>query len=264
MAQNLVFLFSLIFGLSTLSSCQKKSEKLLVVTERNTQLVTEMVQVLWQSNPQASDDFRGWVHALNEGASVEGIYRAFTHSDRYRELEVSNPGSSAAAVSTFEKEISVFFKLMGEKPDFNFSDALPSPTIPPPGVEPSTEGPNAGVNVVDFSGGVSPKERKRLARIFSGASIFTLKRLLGEKALQWTAKNLAGSGWSKKKEFSKWYEAWVLRMIGDYPIDFGLPDRSRAEAGFHEKWALQASTNQIVWEILNRVHRVLNERNRRR
>jgi hypothetical protein len=87
---------------------------------------------------------------------------------------------------------------------------------------------------------------------FSEASLFTLKRILGDEALKvMDAKSV------KPTELAVWYGPWTARLAS-MKIDFGLPLRSNTDPKFHQEWALsQKDPGFVVWEVLDRVHRVL-------
>ena len=93
------------------------------------------------------------------------------------------------------------------------------------------------------------------AETFSGASIFTLKRVLGDELLK-----LISQKSKDPKALQAWYGAWVVRMCG-LGVDFGLPLRNKPDAEFHARWAATADSDRLKWEVLNRIQRVLNERN---
>lgn len=91
---------------------------------------------------------------------------------------------------------------------------------------------------------------------FEQASLFTLKRILGDEAL----KVLDAKG-AKTSDLLAWYGPWTAR-IASMKIDFGLPLRSNTDPLFHEDWAQEqlkkpSGIDYVVWEVLNRVHRVL-------
>jgi hypothetical protein len=91
--------------------------------------------------------------------------------------------------------------------------------------------------------------------MFSRASVFTLKRVLGDALLE-----LIDQMSPDHAALAKWYGQWVAAMDAR-GVDFGLALRNRADATFHEDWALHATQDQLVWEALNRVHRLLNRLN---
>jgi hypothetical protein len=91
-----------------------------------------------------------------------------------------------------------------------------------------------------------------LAKEHMNSSLFTLKRLLGAKVLHESAKRR-----EDKEKLAAWYADLALRWakIG---VDFGLPQRNKAEEIYHFKWAQENNLGLLQWELLNRVHRIMN------
>jgi hypothetical protein len=94
--------------------------------------------------------------------------------------------------------------------------------------------------------------------LFVGASIFTLKRVLGDEAIKVMAAKA-----EYKEKFALWYSKWVVHMASRN-VDFGIGLRNKPDEAFHYKWAVEASPEKLKWEVLNRLHRVLNEANRQK
>jgi hypothetical protein len=95
---------------------------------------------------------------------------------------------------------------------------------------------------------------ERTMGLFANSSIFTMKRTLGDEAMHVIAEKQAVS----TQELAAWYAKWVVRLCNSYRVDFGLSLRNRPDEAFHHDWALKANSDQLVWEVLNRVHRLLN------
>lgn len=93
-------------------------------------------------------------------------------------------------------------------------------------------------------------------------SIYTYKRLLGEEALKVFEVKYQDKD---KAKVAMWYARLATRLARRQ-IDFGLELRNKADLNFHQTWALDAlerkSEEQLKWEILNRLHRILNEANK--
>lgn len=90
------------------------------------------------------------------------------------------------------------------------------------------------------------------------ASLFKLKRVLGDEALK-----VIDAKKAKPADLAAWYGPWAAR-ISAMKVNLGLPLRSNTDPKFHENWVLQElkqpnGMDHVVWEVLNRVHRVLNE-----
>ncbi|MEO5970768.1 MAG: hypothetical protein ABIQ95_12650 [Bdellovibrionia bacterium] len=93
---------------------------------------------------------------------------------------------------------------------------------------------------------------------FGLASIFLLKRVLSDEALKVIASKNAVA---KNPGLAAWYAKWAVHMT-QRNVDFGVTLRNKADEAFHLKWATEVSEDQIVWEVLNRLHRVLNDANK--
>jgi hypothetical protein len=84
--------------------------------------------------------------------------------------------------------------------------------------------------------------------------LLKLKRFLGNEALKVVeAKEKAG-----EPALADWYAKWTARVVGENPIDYGVAARGLADQNFHRAWASHAPHDRLVWEVLNRIHRVLN------
>lgn len=221
-------------------------------SKSNGEFLQELYRVVWMEEPSDRAEFGNWVDSLNQGASFEGVYNAFTHSAHYRELEKQNRGASVSALKAFAEELAILTSGLPQPTRFKTSAADPLP-LP---VEPSMS------DVADAGPGAAPvavakleELEKEYAQIFVGASIYTLKRVLGDEAL----KAIAAKNDYREKQ-AEWYAKWVVRMAG-LGVDFGLPLRNKADEGLHYRWCLAVSTDRMTWEILNRLHRVLNAKN---
>ena len=47
-------------------------------------------------------------------------------------------------------------------------------------------------------------------------------------------------------------------------VNYGIALRNKADEAFHYKWAVENAGDPVKWEVLNRLHRVLNEANKSR
>jgi hypothetical protein len=93
---------------------------------------------------------------------------------------------------------------------------------------------------------------------FIGASIFTLKRVAGDEALK-----VIGSKSQFREKLAMWYSKWVVR-IAQRNVDFGISLRNKSDEAFHYKWAVESPEDRVKWEVLNRLHRVLNDANKQK
>lgn len=218
----------------------------------NAEFLQEVFRVVWLQEPTDKAEFGNWVDTLNQGASFEGVYNAFTHASHYRELEQRNRGASVAALRAFTEELAALSVELPQPTRFTTSAASP---LPMP-VEPSAEGGSAESDLGDSRPTRPPgdlsKLREEYAGVFVGASVFTLKRVLGDEALK-----VLTSKSQYREKLAEWYGKWVVRMCGR-GVDFGLALRNKPDEALHYQWALQATMDRIVWETLNRLHRVIN------
>jgi hypothetical protein len=233
--------------------------------KENSELLQEMLRVVFNRDVQDRAMFGTLLDTLNQGASLEGIYNGLTHSADYRKLEVSNPGSHSDALIFFAGELAHTEALLRTPNDFAQSAAQPLALA----VQPE----DTGTNEITFGASPSPSpsaqpssaatadpqvvdglERKYMAT-FADSSIFTLKRLLGDEILR-----LVDEKRKDPKQLQAWYGQWVVRMAGK-GVDFGIPLRNQADLAFHTQWAATADPDRLKWEVLNRIHRVLNFKN---
>lgn len=204
----------------------------------NAEILHEMIQVIFMREPKDRSEFGNWVDTLNQGASFEGVYHGFMHSSDFKKLEAENPGASPEAIRIFSEELANLESELPTSLPFD-DDALPSTGSPVP--------------IMDRH-----VMAEKYARRFVNASIFTLKSVLGEEALRVIASKNA-----YREKLALWYSKWVVRTI-QRKVDFGIPLRNTADEAFHYKWALQNNEDRIRWEVLNRIHRILNEANKQK
>lgn len=221
----------------------------------NSELLREVYLVVFGQEPKNRAEFGNMLDSMNQGASLEGVYNGLTHSAAYRKIEAENPSAAPLAVRVFAEELALLSLELKEPTAFSAESAKPLAMAVAPTSE--AQAPSAA----------EPKSVEKLdaetlaanyEKLFANASIFTLKRILGDEALQVAAEKKAN-----KPELTSWYGKWVARIAGR-KVDFGIPQRNLPDETFHAKWAMTASEDQLRWEILNRVHRTLNEMQRRK
>lgn len=233
------------------------NSELLARLKANSELLREMMKVVYDREPKDPAEFGTYLNALNQGASLEGVYNGFTHSSVYRKYEIGNPGHSQEALKFFSEELAA---IQGElKTPSTFSEKAARPLAVPvqPGIDPgsSTSGDTPNASSVK-------KDRKEqieeYAKKFKDASIYTLKRVLADEVLKLIDEKAA-----TPELLAAWYGSWVVRMSGR-KVDFGLDLRNRPDESFHRQFALKAPRDRLQWETLNRVHRIFNEANRKK
>ncbi len=221
---------------------------------KNAELLREIFVVVFERQPEDRQAFGEYVDSMNQGASLEGLYNGFTHSSFYRELESDHPGSTAEALSVFAEELLRIQAELKAPTRFNRSMANPLPRAVQPGQSPQVPArpAPAKTGTGSFKGEISREAIHEVKRTFGGASYYTLKRILGDEALLLIAEKS-----SDPEALAEWYANWVVRLVGK-GVDFGLGPRNRADVEFHRSWARTAGQDRLTWEVLNRVHRVIN------
>lgn len=220
---------------------------------KRAEILKEMYLEVLQKEPKDLEEFSGFRDAMVQGATFEGIYNGFTHSSNYRRLEVNHPGASLNAVRIFAEELEILERELLEKTVFNSKSALPLPKFINPALSYSRR------ESVEHGG--AQKGEASIAyytRLFYMASIFTLKRVLGDEAMK-----VIDLKRVNRDELARWYGNWATRLV-ERQVDFGLPLRNKPDAEFHYQWAMSASEDLLRWEVLNRLHRLMNKENRKK
>ena len=221
--------------------------------QASAEILAEMFRVVIRHDPldpAEREQFYSLLGAINQGASLEGIYNGLTHSADYRQAEQHRGRTTPATVEIFAQLLA---GLEGDEPaPAHFTGASAKPLSSP--VEPSYHKagaePEAGPTA---SGAFDPiAAEKEYRRIFANSSVYILKRVAGDEALR-----LVESKGDNPERLALWYSKWAVQMAAR-KVDFGLAARQSLEENFHYKWALHASGDRIRWEVLNRLHRILN------
>lgn len=242
----------------------------------NAELLAEMIQVVFQGSPEiAKVDFGGFLHSLNQGASLEGVYRGLVMGSRYRLLESQSQAASPALLKAFALELAKLQRSMkspskyseetARKPlEIEFPEAAldensatpPAQPLVKPGVTEVVEFGTASNDPSD-SPETTPslsieEEATRLIDIFLGASHYTLKRVMGDEVLRKFDELKDSSG-----ERAQWFADTVV-TLNQTGVDFGLKERNSPNFDFHFRFAQKQSPDRLAWELLNRYHRYLN------
>ena len=284
-----------------------------IATARRNLLLNEMYLVIFNEASPDRTEFTSWMDALNAGASFEGVYNGLVHSAHYRQMEIEKRGASAEAISIFAEELAILENSLATHTVFTAKSAQPpapislatfsadaanqasSPDTSPDNssleYENNTDngdgafhsGDVALTPVVTFhSQGFTPAPSPttpsanpaEYAKLFIGASIYTLKRILGEEVIKvMNEKNLY------KGDQALWFSKWAIR-IHQRGIDFGslLPDprgpvltpaqvddqstlRNSGDENAQFKWVMENTPDRLAWEVLNRIHRIMNHAN---
>ncbi len=202
----------------------------------SSQLLHEMFQVVLLREPYGPEEFGIYVNTLSQGGSLEGIYNGMVNSEQYHKLENTPAPAYPATVKVFAKLISPLQKEL-LKTAFRPTDL--------------------GVN--------APFDSTQYEKLYAKASFYELKRFLGNEAMKVVEAKL-GKG-DSRAELAQWYSDWVAQVAQvaqtmAQNVDFGIPLRNRADSAFHHDWVMSLKSDMVSdrvnWEVLNRVHRVLN------
>ena len=231
------------------SEKEKKGDEL---AKENQELLAEVVRVVFdQEQIEGQGDFAALVHALNQGASLEGIYRGLVMGSRYRGLESKGQGATPSELKVFATEMAELQVTMRKPTRFDMdSKNVPQIEFPDEASANATPVPTRGEE-----GDVKRDKEaieQDILRKFIGASHFALKRILGEEALRKFEESKNDTG-----EIAQWYAGFVLRLI-DRGVDGGLELRNKPDFQFHLKFAEKMALDRVKWEVLNRYHRYLN------
>lgn len=233
----------------------------LTLEQENAEIFQEMVRVVFEREMKDPEIFGSYVNSLNQGASLEGIYNGLTHSAMYRGVEEKSPQASPEAVKFFAAEFAAMQAKLAQPIAVSARTASPLPT---PEFPTGEEKPSS----VHLSG--TPKKITDVAaaqaeyeKVFANANIYTLKRLLADAVVQYFDETFRAKQ-PDSSALMKWYGEFAERMA-KLKIDFGLIERNRADAKFHTDWAMRQMAQSrrpgmdlILWETLNRIHRVFN------
>lgn len=245
-------------------------------TQANAEILQEMIRVVLLREPSDKANFSGFVDTMNQGLSIEGLYNGFTLSSDYRDLETRSGVASGQALTVFVEELALLERDLPQATEFDERSALPMPKPVQPGegdAAPALDNggfarelsfPGAKASVVPVGGTVAMATgtpnppaitREGGMAVFGRASILTLKRVLGFEALKVIR--------AKKTDpvlLVHWYGKFAARLAAR-GVDFGITLRNKADENFHVEWAKTATEDQLVWEVLNRLHRLLNAAN---
>jgi hypothetical protein len=224
------------------------------------ELLAEMIRVIFfEESEMDSRFYHSWLEALEQGASYEGTYRGLVYSARYRALEDQGKPATPVALNTFVEEMVIFQKELPNPTLFNSQSAIPQPVLSLEQFEASLDEPEHEVEFVRFGNGIqkNPERSKaELKQIFQQSSIYVLKRILGAEALK-VIDHLEAQ---KEVDFSalhRWYSEWVVSILKE-GIIFDPLLRNDKSVEFHYAWARSVKSDQLRWEVLSRLHQILN------
>lgn len=206
--------------------------------KQDAQLLREVFHVVLLREPASSREFDAFMGPIAQGGSIEGTYNGIVNSTFYHNLEERANPASPATLRVFSREL---IRLEGD---------LPHPT--------------------DFDID-PPLSVAKVSQRFRKASLFYLKRVLANEGLKvieaqedldrsvvsgrvpGSEKRVAPGG----THLALWYGEWAAALARE-KVDFGIPLRNLPDPAFHRQWAAHATEDRLSWEVLNRLHRLLN------
>jgi hypothetical protein len=178
-------------------------------------LVKEMQEQILARPATDNAQINNWAGVLAQQGSLEGVYHGFVLSTDYGALEKGR--ADLKALRFFASEMA----------------ALEFPLLP-----------DSDPKVVEAS--------ERYAKDHMGDSLFTLKRLLGERILEASVKHKGDP-----ERLANWYAPLAAKW-SKMGVPLGAEQRSRTDEAFHFRWATDNNLGLVQWELLNRAHRIMN------
>jgi hypothetical protein len=173
--------------------------------------------------------FWSWANVMEQGASVEGVYHGLILSGAYQQLEKND--KNPVNIDVFKNFVNLLDIIQSELPErTEFETGFKSATT-------------------------SAEWIAHYQSLFKSKNKYVLKRVLGGEVLKLAS--VAFSSPERQKGFLAFYLRFV-GLTGKMHNDFGHIERNKKEALFHSQWYLKASRDQVTWELLNRIHRLLN------
>jgi len=228
----------------------------------NQKILDEMVQTVFLRDPISPKEFAGLLDVLNQGASFEGVYNGLVHSTEYRQLEENAKPALPTTLQRFAEEWTL---LQIELPVEERARLTASLALPIPAIEAPQEGDaeSASSSISDMQPSPTPsftsrdEERKAVQQateeIFLRANAFTLRRVIGSEVFKVFARKKGD-----RNVLADWYARFCSRVAAR-GVALGYPQREDEGIEFHREWAWNASTDRLQWEVLFRLHRILND-----
>ena len=224
--------------------------------QKNSEVLQEIFRVTYNRQPPDWNEFQPLMNALAQGASFEGIYNGLIHSVTYRKLESSAENAPIAALDQFARQLAQLERELTKKTLFlsETKSYFPEPDrVPAAQASELGDWKLEGSDPIQSVRAVSMELAQRhYVSLFGGASIYLLKRTLGEEAIRVITQKACS-----KELLAQWYGDLAARLAQE-GVDFGLSQRNQTSPQYHYKWAIENSNDSLSWEVLNRYHRLLN------
>ncbi len=218
----------------------------------NSEIIAEMIKVTFNEKEIVDQSlFLSLVSSLNQGASLEGVYRGLVMGSHYRVVESKSQAATPDAIKFFASEMAELQSGMKNPTRFIKDTAKQIPNIEYP--EGISENSNEEIQVpVKMNKSQIAEE---LLQDFIGATPFTLKRVMAEEILKKFDEMKDSAA-----DMAQWYAGLVVHLSGAH-TDYGLPQRNSSDFDFHSRFAKTMSIDRVKWEMLNRYHRIINRLN---
>lgn len=223
------------------------------IAQESAELLNEMYSVVLGAPATNRVEFGALLNSLVQGASLEGIYNGLTLTENYRRREMGSGSAAPRALKDFIDLVVDLEAQLSTPTVFDARSAQPLARIGGP--EEGGEAPSRPRAVPASPG---PQTSDQIAALFVGASIFTLKRVAADEAVK-----VIEAKRKSRDQLAGWYGPWATRQAAR-GVDFGLALRNKADERFHFDSAFKMSEDRLTWEVLNRVHRILNTAESRR
>jgi hypothetical protein len=211
---------------------------------RNAAFIKEAYLVLLERNVTETE-FNRWMNTLDQGASFEGIYNGIVLGEEYKakEVGVAPPDAIRIYARIMTKlDMDSRFDPQNFKEDQN-KNGESNASISESTVKPPKEAEDA----------LKKELLQKYAKQAVNKSLYQLKRECALEALKTMDIKKA-----YKDKLATWYGRFAAFTNHEFKVDFGISQRNQASDITHYRWALDASEDQIKWEIFNRIHRLFN------
>lgn len=261
----------LTLGLMGLSGCFldrfiKKPEPAPVVSssphdaQALSQIYNEMIEVVFEQSPQNKSDFFEKVGALTQGATLEGLFNGLTHSAFYRSYESQSSVVTPKELQFFANEFAEIQLSLKEPVEISESLRNPMGDVQFPTGEEKSDSDSGVSAMITIAGKSKQALALEFQTFFQQSRHAVLKRVLSDAMMQKIDESI-----KNPKDFEAWYGAFCQRYA-HLGVDFGLKLRNQNNPEFHVQWlqglnrmwGADTARDRVVWEVLNRVHRVMN------
>lgn len=218
----------------------------------NAEFIKELFMDTLQREP-SSNESTSMMTTLDQGAHFEGMYNGIIYSPVYK---LKEKGLASVETVRIFSEIMTYLYFENKKENMdtnknlNTDQELPKTEIPT-----VNKVENKKYQPTKEEYALKIQEFKQIA-IQEEYSFHTLKRIMGEEMLK-TLDVMK----KYKEKLATWYGKTAI-FLNKYNIDFGIQKRNNMDETYHYRWALYVDEDRIKWEMLHRLHVIMNKSNR--